>query len=724
VQIQLDVDSLSASGKTMKKGFIASILLFLVVGLGILPALAANLTIANGGRVTIELISSDADFRNTLSVISPAVAIATTGCKLEPAVGLGGLHVVSEKLSQRGCRVDLDADPGTPGIQGFAAGTIFEFGMCAQTDADADCEFVWSSDSTNNSDSFEHVMTTQLSPAAGEIFQLAWEDLENGGDMDFNDLIVVVRVQNDTDGDGLWDDWEISGIDTDGDGTIDIVLPDADPDRQDIYVEIDFLDCTVAGGDCAAGDTHSHRPKNDAIDAVVDAFANAPIMNPDGSMGITLHIDVDNGIAHQNFLAIGCGFGGAGFNAVKADPSNFGPTNPRRFAYHYAVFGHRQASTTLSSGCAELPGNDFLVTLGDWNTICIGSGANGTLDTTAAGDDITVSNFILTGPNLTCNTTAMGDDVQFVASGNAPNNDLDGDGLEDRAVGTVQQQAGTLMHEFGHNLELRHGGDVNTNRKPNYISVMSYAFQILGIPPTDPDGAGALNARVDFSATDLADLDENDLDESVGIGDGTDNTRYTCLGGAGNLGPGSGPIDWNCDGDGGADTSVAVDINGDGVSAVLTGFNDWDNLKLDFQNTSDFEDGIHDTTADLVEIDEPTALQIPLEVVIDVKPDSHPNSINPRSRGNIPVAILTTDTFDATTVDPLSVEFGYNGATESHDRGHIEDVDDDGDLDLLLHFDTQDTGIECGDVSVILVGVTFSGQAITGTDSIRTTGCR
>jgi hypothetical protein len=113
-----------------------------------------------------------------------------------------------------------------------------------------------------------------------------------------------------------------------------------------------------------------------------------------------------------------------------------------------------------------------------------------------------------------------------------------------------------------------------------------------------------------------------------------------------------------------------------------------------------------------------------VEVLIDIKPGSFPNSINPRSNGVIPVAILTTPSFDATLVDPLSVQFGPAEATEAHGRGHIEDVDGDGDLDLVLHFRTQETGIQCGDTEASLTGETFDGYSFTGTDSIRTVGCR
>jgi hypothetical protein len=112
-----------------------------------------------------------------------------------------------------------------------------------------------------------------------------------------------------------------------------------------------------------------------------------------------------------------------------------------------------------------------------------------------------------------------------------------------------------------------------------------------------------------------------------------------------------------------------------------------------------------------------------LTVTLDVKPGSSPNTINPKSNGGIPVAILTTETVDATTVDPLSVRFGPQGATEAHNKGHIEDVNHDGKPDLVLHFRTQDTGIKCGDTSASQTGETFDGDPIWGSDTLKTVGC-
>ena len=111
-----------------------------------------------------------------------------------------------------------------------------------------------------------------------------------------------------------------------------------------------------------------------------------------------------------------------------------------------------------------------------------------------------------------------------------------------------------------------------------------------------------------------------------------------------------------------------------------------------------------------------------IEVAIDITPGSFPNSINPRSRGVIPVAILTTETFDASTVDPAMVRFGPDAAAPVH--AALEDVDGDGDTDLILHFRTQDTGIVCGETSASLTGQTFGAQAVEGSDSIRTVPCK
>ena len=111
-------------------------------------------------------------------------------------------------------------------------------------------------------------------------------------------------------------------------------------------------------------------------------------------------------------------------------------------------------------------------------------------------------------------------------------------------------------------------------------------------------------------------------------------------------------------------------------------------------------------------------------VLIDIKPGSFPNSINPRSRGVIPVAVLTTDTFDAADVDPDTVLFGKTGTEASPLHHTLEDVDSDGDLDLILHFRTQDTGIECRDTSASLNGETFNGKVIQGVDSVKTAGCK
>ena len=104
-------------------------------------------------------------------------------------------------------------------------------------------------------------------------------------------------------------------------------------------------------------------------------------------------------------------------------------------------------------------------------------------------------------------------------------------------------------------------------------------------------------------------------------------------------------------------------------------------------------------------------------VLIDIKPGSFPNSINPKSKGVIPVAIRTTGAFDATTVNPTTVRFGRTGTEAAAVHSALEE-------DMILHFDTQETGIKCGGTSASLTGQTLGGKAIEGSDSIQTVGCK
>jgi len=111
------------------------------------------------------------------------------------------------------------------------------------------------------------------------------------------------------------------------------------------------------------------------------------------------------------------------------------------------------------------------------------------------------------------------------------------------------------------------------------------------------------------------------------------------------------------------------------------------------------------------------------QVEMDINPSSNLNSVDPNSKEIIPVAILTTDSFDAVQVDWETVRFGINEATEPHGLSHVEDVDNDGDADLVLHFNMRKIGLACGDSTATLSGETFGGEPVTASDVVRTENC-
>ena len=51
-----------------------------------------------------------------------------------------------------------------------------------------------------------------------------------------------------------------------------------------------------------------HRPRPNALADVVEAFANAPNLNPDGSTGIDLLVQLDEEVPEQENVATWSGF--------------------------------------------------------------------------------------------------------------------------------------------------------------------------------------------------------------------------------------------------------------------------------------------------------------------------------------------------------------------------------------------------------------------------------
>lgn len=110
-----------------------------------------------------------------------------------------------------------------------------------------------------------------------------------------------------------------------------------------------------------------------------------------------------------------------------------------------------------------------------------------------------------------------------------------------------------------------------------------------------------------------------------------------------------------------------------------------------------------------------TTKALSINVDIDIKPGSEPNSINLKSKGVIPVALLTTENFDATTIDPATVIF----ASAMPIKWSSKDVDNDGDTDMVFHFKTQELSLDSSSTEAILTGETLDPMiSISGTDLI------
>jgi hypothetical protein len=88
-------------------------------------------------------------------------------------------------------------------------------------------------------------------------------------------------------------------------------------------------------------------------------FANAPVVNPDLSFGITLHLQLDDAVPE------GCGTGAIGFFGTVLDRLHEdcdAILKARELVFRYAIFGHDLAVD--ATGIAEIAGNDFMIATG------------------------------------------------------------------------------------------------------------------------------------------------------------------------------------------------------------------------------------------------------------------------------------------------------------------------------------------------------------------------
>ena len=259
----------------------------------------------------------------------------------------------------------------------------------------------------------------------------------------------------DGDSDGLLDAWEDGSYTALSGGTVPLAAMGTRKWKKDVLVEVDWV---------AAA-----QPDSSIFPRLRQAFAQAPVLNPDGSAGVNLIIDFGPGSLPS---------GGAGGGEVLPDHDmiafgNSGPVNgltvtnffdyksahfnaDRLSIFHYGIFGKRQPNG--SSGKGEVHGNDFYITLVDMPTV----------------------------------------------------NNADG-------------QLGAFMHELGHNLGFSHGDlkpphpQSNEVFKPNLPSVLGYWYTFQGVDidcDRQPDGLYT------YSQGTLRQLVESTVDESQGICDG------------------------------------------------------------------------------------------------------------------------------------------------------------------------------------------------------------
>lgn len=119
----------------------------------------------------------------------------------------------------------------------------------------------------------------------------------------------------------------------------------------------------------------------------------------------------------------------------------------------------------------------------------------------------------------------------------------------------------------------------------------------------------------------------------------------------------------------------------------------------------------------------PAAITTVLHMSIAIKPGTPPPvPLNLEGHGTIPVAILSSATFDARTVDPSTVTLA-GAPVKRKPNGTLmwsfEDVNGDGFIDMVVHVAASDLQLTETDTEAKLEGKTVDGSIIRGSEAIQ-----
>jgi hypothetical protein len=338
---------------------------------------------------------------------------------------------------------------------------------------------------------------------------------------------------NDSDGDGIPDAWELFGVDFNENSLVDFHPLFANPYIKDVFVEIDAMSGQAPDMANLSRVVTGNPGMGDGFNnAPWELVQNVPI-NGIGQDGIHLHLELsDTDLPKATWDNDDYGYledlkaGWFGVPHERTSPNAANILAAKRLFYRYCLFADHIVGT---------------------NSATTGRGQIG-------GNDF----FLTKGTN---SASADSDAVP-----------------------------GTFMHELGHTLGLLHGGSDGVNLKPNYHSVMNYAW-------VDSAWYNKTNGwTLDYSRVAFSDLHETNLNEQVGLSVPASHSGHQIPAGPAKIngitvGPnlvteGTANIDWNLNTTFDALPSVA-DINywgGDPPSPgqLLKGSEDWSGLQFYF----------------------------------------------------------------------------------------------------------------------------------------------